>query len=486
MSDLKVGEAFKDKVYITTTATGAAKAGLATVTCVVIDESGNRAAGVVAEESDGWYTCSFTPDASGTWSTEWDSGDASLYTVYFAPKIFKVGGGTIADIYGKVDTEVGSLQTAVNTVATYHDKPAQNSADNAYIRDVVGNKTDTTAGTSLVSLIKIETAALAVVDEYHDVPAQNAAANSQINEVIGNKTDTTAGTSLVSLVKVVDGNVDDIKTYTVKPDADTNDNDNIADIVGNKEDTANSTVGNTSSLMRYTKAIIGDTVYIADAALPAAPTASSLAAQIGNFIASGDGDFAGGTKLPSNISLYDLIGGTNGHSAYPAAAAPANGVNLMAVAHLIADRTEHHLITRTWFSDSQVEVVADTSHTDASLPSVVLPNIAGTIVHVYAGFKFRMIENTNAAANKLSGAQEIQVKENAAGAFTDAINFVDDQFGLAASTREGGDCIIGDIDIVAEVAAFNKTYAFQWDEPLTDQNALHFNDVQTFLIVSYY
>jgi len=149
-------------------------------------------------------------------------------------------------------------------------------------------------------------------------------------------------------------------------------------------------------------------------------------------------------------------------------------------------RTDRLLITRAWFSTSQISVTADTTHTDAALPSVVLPNITGTIVSVFAGFKFRMIENTNAAVNKLSGAQEIQVKENAAGAFTDCINFVDDQFGLAASTREGGDCIIGNIDVVAEVAAFNKTYAFQWDEPLTDQTAIVFNDVQTFLIVSYY
>jgi hypothetical protein len=45
---------------------------------------------------------------------------------------------------------------------------------------------------------------------------------------------------------------------------------------------------------------------------------------------------------------------------------------------------------------------------------------------------------------------------------------------------------MGNIDMVGTVTAFNDIYEFQWDEPLTDQTALHFNDVQTFLIVSYY
>jgi hypothetical protein len=137
------------------------------------------------------------------------------------------------------------------------------------------------------------------------------------------------------------------------------------------------------------------------------------------------------------------------------------------------------------YSLPQKSVTADTTHTDASLPSITLPDIAGTIVRVYAGIFFRMIENTNAAANKLNGTQEIQVKEHAAGAYIDAINLVDDQFGIAASTREGGTIVRGIIDVSAQVAAFNKTYDFLWDEPLTDQDSLVFYDLQTFLVVDY-
>jgi len=245
MGDLQVGEAYKDKVMIIQTATGSPWL-VQTPTCTYIDESGNRSVGVVTEESNGWYTCTFTPDAAGTWSTEWALAGATIYTAY---KTFKVGGG-----------EVGDLWT----------------------------------------------------------------------------------------------------------------------------------------------------------------------------------------------------------------------------------RLGHNLTRQVFFSASQISATADTTTTDAALPSVVLPNITGTIVSAYAGLVFRALENTNVAANKLSGAQEIQVKESVGGAWTDCIELVDDQFGVAASTREGGTCITGKLDVVAQVAAFNKTYNFQWDEPLTDQDSLILYDVQTFLIISYY
>jgi hypothetical protein len=389
MGDLQIGEAFKDKAFIIETATGNPWL-LQAPTCTVIDELGNRAVGVVAEESNGWYTCTFTPDAAGTWCTEWALAASTIYSAY---KEFKVGGGEVTDIKtetaliyadtnelqtdwangGRLDVILDVAQGNTTTILAATDAAtstrlaaadiavsAQNAAANVDVVDVVGNKTDTIAGTSLVSLIKIETAAIAVIDEFHDVPAQNAAANAQINEVVGNKTDTTAGDSLVSLVKIVDGVVD-----AVKP------------------------------------------------------------------------------------------------------------------------RTDHLEITKCFFSPQQALVTLSTAHTDAALPTVTLPNITGTITHAYAGIKFRMIENSNAAVNKLSGAQEIQIQAAAEG-WLDCIHFVDDQFSLAATTKEGGDCILGYTDVVATVDVFNDTYEFQWDEPLTDQDSIKLHDVQTFLVVSYY
>jgi hypothetical protein len=98
------------------------------------------------------------------------------------------------------------------------------------MRDVIGNKTDTIAGDSLVALTKVIDAnvdtvktktdnlpantateltdidnALATVDGFHDVPAQDSAANSQMRDVIGNKTDTPAGDSICSKLNQIQG-----------------------------------------------------------------------------------------------------------------------------------------------------------------------------------------------------------------------------------------------------------------------------------------
>lgn len=99
MGDLKVGESFEDRVYIVDSS-GAAKTGLAP-TCTIIDESGNRTAGTVAEMASGWYKVTdFTPDAAGTWCLEW--AVAGAYVVQYPNKLFKVGGGTLTDIESKL------------------------------------------------------------------------------------------------------------------------------------------------------------------------------------------------------------------------------------------------------------------------------------------------------------------------------------------------------------------------------------------------
>lgn len=66
----------------------------------------------------------------------------------------------------------------------------------------------------------------------------------------------------------------------------------------------------------------------------------------------------------------------------------------------------------------------------------------------------------------------------------DAINFVDTQFGLAKATREGGDVLIGSIDIAAQVDG-NDNYTFQWKVAKAAHDFLNFNDVQTGLRIWY-
>lgn len=129
-----------------------------------------------------------------------------------------------------------------------------------------------------------------------------------------------------------------------------------------------------------------------------------------------------------------------------------------------------------------------------ALPTVTVADLpaGATIVRAIAMFKFRMVENTNAAANKLNGAtvagtsQVIQVRDDTPGTWYDAINFVDDQFGLAAETREGGDVCIGSIDIAGsgKVDA-NDGYNFRWLLGRADLDYLNFNDVQVGLRIWY-
>ena len=122
--------------------------------------------------------------------------------------------------------------------------PTQDLVTDALTAQVIGKKSDTTAGTSLVSLVKIVDAvvdniqaelsgadgiaafpaaaaaandvSLAEVIRYIQenqltVPTQDLVTDALTAQVIGKKSDTTAGTSLVSLVKIVDAVVDNIQ-----------------------------------------------------------------------------------------------------------------------------------------------------------------------------------------------------------------------------------------------------------------------------------
>jgi hypothetical protein len=504
-SDLKVGEARRHRVLVIETATGNPWL-LQNPLVTIIDESDNQAVAAAAtEESNGYYHYDFTPDAAGTWTSSWALAGA---TFYHSPLIFKVGST--------------GLGTAYDAIVDLHDVPAQGAAANTNMRDVVGNKTD------------VATAAI------FDNKSLVSYAKGIINH-LGNFAGRANGdVTLLDVLGVPDVAGKDLYTCLVTDRLDT---------------------------------IVADTPYIADAALPAAPTAGSLGSRftgmvvlettiaadgrstIGARLTAGSdnnnayvgmlavmdsdaGDFeyvsrtitayTGATKqltwspaitedahqggkiwiVASDTTLNPALAIIDGYHDLPVQNSANNSVirdvvgnktdttagdSLVALTKIvdgvvdaIKARTDHHLVTRTWFSASQEEVALTGGAGDKTLPSVTLPNITGTIVHVYAGFKFRMIENTNAAANKLNGAQDIQVRVDTPGAWADAINFVDDQFGLAASTREGGDCIIGNIDLVGTVTAFNDIYEFQWDEAVADQANLQFNDVQTFLIVSYY
>jgi len=154
------------------------------------------------------------------------------------------------------------------------------------------------------------------------------------------------------------------------------------------------------------------------------------------------------------------------------------------------DKLTNHEIIKTFWSDVDDVVDLPAAATDTDLPNIVLPNIAGTLDHVYVGIKVRMIENTSASgANAIQTAQNIRIKKSSGAWDTDdviAINLIDNQWTVAASTREGGDVQIGDNDVVAEVDAFNATYNLRIDSANVDYDFLRLNDLQVFLILHYH
>lgn len=88
-------------------------------------------------------------------------------------------------------SNVNQPPIVVDIDTTFFNVPGVNAADNSMMADVLGNKSDTTSGTSLVSLIKGVPAGLLV-------PAKNAVTNVSARDVIGTKTDDDDGNSIYS------------------------------------------------------------------------------------------------------------------------------------------------------------------------------------------------------------------------------------------------------------------------------------------------
>ncbi|KKK64346.1 hypothetical protein LCGC14_2985120 [marine sediment metagenome] len=126
----------------------------------------------------------------------------------------------------------------------------------------------------------------------------------------------------------------------------------------------------------------------------------------------------------------------------------------------------------TWldfWSDSADVIDLGTPAADVNLPDVVVSGLPAGVamVRVVAILKVRAIENTSSSgANAISGAQAIRVMKSTGAWGADdlaAINLADNLWTVAASTREGGDVLIGDNDVKGEVDG-DATYNFRSEE----------------------
>jgi len=152
----------------------------------------------------------------------------------------------------------------------------------------------------------------------------------------------------------------------------------------------------------------------------------------------------------------------------------------------IVTATGEQLSSADFWSDPAAEAQINAAGITVALPGVTVDGLpaGATVLRAIAMFKFRMIENTNAAANKLNGPQAIQVRDDSPGAWGGAINFVDDQFGLNGDIREGGDVCIGSIDI-SNIVDGNDGYEFQWLLGKADLDFIVFSDIQMGIRVWY-
>ena len=134
-----------------------------------------------------------------------------------------------------------------------------------------------------------------------------------------------------------------------------------------------------------------------------------------------------------------------------------------------------------FWSNPLEEVVVTAAQVTTVLSSVVVADLpAGAIiVRAIAMLKFRMVENTNGAENSLdcTAIQPIQVDDSSASGYVTAIDFVDEMFTIGATTREGGDVIIGDNDIAARIVG-NDTYSVRWLNRKAHLGNLLFNEIQ--------
>ena len=109
------------------------------------------------------------------------------------------------------------------------------SANNVDVVDVIGNKSDTFMGTSVVALVKQNAVAISNINT---LPIADAVTNSIIRDVIGNKSDTTSGTSIVALLKQAIAKIIGAAGIAV-PTKNSTDNVDIVDVIGNKTDDEN-------------------------------------------------------------------------------------------------------------------------------------------------------------------------------------------------------------------------------------------------------
>jgi hypothetical protein len=139
------------------------------------------------------------------------------------------------------------------------------------------------------------------------------------------------------------------------------------------------------------------------------------------------------------------------------------------------------------WSNYAAQISLGTVASNFPLPSITIAGMPGQLVIIRAAIliKFRVIENTNALVNSLSGAQNIQVMQATGGTWFTGMPFAGVEFSVPGTTREAGDAFSGSRDVSSQIPPNGGVVNFQWALGLAAHNNLNFNDIQVGLRIWY-
>lgn len=115
---------------------------------------------------------------------------------------------------------------------------------------------------------------------------------------------------------------------------------------------------------------------------------------------------------------------------------------------------------------------------DRGASNITLPALQ-PVKYAFLDFTCSIVRNEFAGVNYINGNQYMQIKENGAGAYTDALLIPDGSFYRGASAYYSGIYIFGSINVASAVntAITNGTVLnCQWHNSLALQNALDYYD----------
>lgn len=209
----------------------------------------------------------------------------------------------------------------------------------------------------------------------------------------------------------------------------------------------------------------------------------------------GDDDFDGYTNL-SNAAVTSLdaavqalaaVLGCDGANTFSVTVNGGTSTTLESALTALSTEINRIQPAMDFWSDVADNVTITNAAGDESLPNVVVADLptGATVVRAILMLKIRKIKDSSGAINYIESAQKIRIDSDVGlGSEVDAIDIPSSALHTEADGVEGGDVIIGDNDVAAEVTG-NGTYYVTWESADAHGANLELYDVQVGLRIWY-